>query len=230
MSGHDWTSLVVPDRFTYPPVRLQVSGAEAVFTRPEFTSERLSYPVMTPTAAIGLLSSVFWKPQIRWVVEQVDVLARGRWVNLRRNEVAVPITRDAVKQRYLDADSNVQQRMTTMLRDVRYRIHAQVWVHPDARDQDPAKWRDQFHRRVRRGQTFRTPFLGMRECHADIEQLDASPPIDWTEDLGIMLHSIEYDENSGKENYDWFEARVENGVMRIPRRGLLARQRAEGGI
>ncbi|MFT3874264.1 MAG: type I-C CRISPR-associated protein Cas5c [Nocardioides sp.] len=229
MASHDWSALAVPGPFRYPPLALQVAGDAAAFTRPEFTSERLSYPLMTPTAAIGLLSTVFWKPEIRWVIERIDVLAPVRWTNLRRNEVAVPITRDAVKQGYLDADKHVQQRMTTMLRDVRYRIHAHVWVHPEARDQDAAKWREQFRRRVDHGQTFRTPYLGMREFHADIEPVDDTAPVKWDEDLGIMLHSITYDERTGKETYDWFDARVENGVMHVPRRGLLAQHNAEVG-
>lgn len=221
-SHHSWVGLEVPESFRYSSVAVQTRGDLASFTRPEFTSERVSYSVMTPTAAIGLLSAIFWKPQFRWVIERIDVLAEPRWTNLKRNEVAVPITRDAMKHGYLDADEHVQQRMTTMLRDVHYRIHAQVWVHPDAEEQDAAKWRDQFNRRVRRGQSFRTPYLGMREFHADVEPADETPPIEWTEDLGVMLHSIRYDENKGTETYDWFDARVENGVMRIPRLGLMA--------
>lgn len=225
---HDWSDLTPPHDFHYPAVKLQVKGDLAAFTRPEMTSERLSYKLLTPSAAIGLLSAVLWKPQIRWVIEQIDVLAPVRWANLRRNELAVPATRESLKRGYLDADANVQQRMTTLLRDVHYRIHAHVWVHPEARDQDAAKWRAQFHRRVARGQTFRTPFLGMREFHADIVPADDTPSIDWTEDLGVMLHSIHYDPRTAEETYDWFEARVQHGVLRVPRHGLMA-QNAHSG-
>lgn len=221
-SHHAWEGLCPPDVFRDRPLALQVRGPYAAFTRPEFTSERMSYPLMTPTAAIGLLSSLFWKPQMRWVVTQIDVLSEVQWTSIRRNESETAITPTHRKQGYLDVDTAVQQRMTTMLRDVHYRVHAQVWVHPDADEQDPAKWRSQFRRRVDAGQSFRTPFLGMREFHADVTPADDSPTIDWTEDLGIMTHSITYDERTGKESYDWFDARVVGGSMAIPRLGLMA--------
>lgn len=226
-SHHSWVGVSTPDSFRDPPLVVQARGPYAAFTRPEFTSERLSYPIMTPSAAIGLLSATFWKPQIRWIVEQIDVLSEVNWTSLRRNESGAAITPSHRSAGYLDVDTAVQQRMTTMLRDVHYRIHAHVWVHPDADEQDPAKWRDQFRRRVDRGQSFRTPFLGMRELHADVTPADHSMPIEWTEDLGIMTHSITYDERTGKESYDWFDARVVDGVMRIPRRGLMAEHNAQ---
>lgn len=224
---HPWSRLSPPERFRYPPLAVQARGDFAGFTRPEFTSERFSYPIITPTAAIGLLSAIFWKPQIRWVIDRVDVLAPVRWMNLRRNESGTAITAAHRKTGYLDVDQVVQQRMTTMLRDVHYRIHANVWVHPEADDQDPAKWRDQFLRRVNRGRSFRTPFLGMREFHADVTLADDTPAIDWTEDLGIMLHSITYDDQTGRETYDWFDASVDRGTMRIPRLGLVGARNAE---
>ncbi len=219
MDVHDWDRLEVPETFRYPPVVMQVKGDYAAFTRPEFSSERIGYSAPTPTAAIGLLSAVFWKPQIRWVIEQIDILAPVRWSSIRRNEAAIPITRDSMKQGYLDVNGAVQQRMTTLLRDVHYRVHAHVWVHPEATETDSAKWRAQFHRRLERGQTFRTPFLGMREFHADIVPVDDTPPIDWTEDLGIRLHSLNYNQRGG-ETYEWFDAQVDHGVLRVPRRGI----------
>lgn len=201
---------------------VEASGEWACFTRPELVSERVSYPIMTPSAAVGLLSSVFWKPQFRWVVERIEVLAPVKWATFRRNESGTAITRDHVTKGYLDVDDTVQQRMTTMLRDVHYRIHANVWVHPEAREQDPAKYRDQFTRRVQRGQSFRTPFLGMREFHADVMEASDTPAIAWTEDLGVMHHSITYNEQTHAETYDWFDAKVVDGVMDIPRIGLMA--------
>lgn len=226
-SHHDWGDLKPPDKFRYPPIAIQVRGAYAAFSRPEMTSERVSYPLMTPTAAVGVLSAVFWKPQLRWVVEQIDVLAPVSWTNIRRNESGTAVTGDHRRSGYLDVDTVVQQRMTTLLRNVHYRIHAHVWVHPEAQEQDSAKWRDQLMRRVSRGQSFRTPFLGMREFHADVEPVDETRPIDWSEDLGIMLHSITYEERTSKESYDWFDASVVNGSMRIPRLGLMAQHNAE---
>ncbi|TAK68904.1 MAG: type I-C CRISPR-associated protein Cas5 [Actinomycetota bacterium] len=229
MSGshHSWAEVATGGPFRYSSLKVEASGDLACFTRPELASERVSYPIMTPTAAVGLLSAVFWKPQFRWVVERIDVLKPVKWTTFRRNESGSAITRDHVMRGYLDVDDMVQQRMTTMLRDVSYRIHANVSVHPEADEQDPAKWRDQFLRRVKRGQSFRQPFLGMRELHADVVEAGDSAPVQWDEDLGIMLHSISYDEGTGAEAYDWFEAKVSNGVMEIPRSGLMA-ERSEG--
>lgn len=226
-SHHRWSGLHAPDRFQYPALQVQVRGPYAAFTRPEFTSERVSYSLITPSAAIGVLTSVFWKPQMRWVIEQIDVLAPVQWTTLRRNESGTAITPDHRRAGFLDVDREVQQRMTAMLRDVHYRIHAHVWVHPDAEEQDAAKWRDQFSRRVARGQSFKTPFLGMREFHADVAPADATASIAWTEELGIMLHSVAYDDRTGKETYDWFEANVVEGVLVVPRAGLMARHNVE---
>lgn len=226
-SHHPWAGLHPPEEFRDPPIKVQVRGPYAAFTRPEFTSERMSYPVMTPTAGIGLMTAIFWKPQFRYVVERIDVLAPVQWTEIRRNESGTAITPAHRTQGYLNVDTAVQQRMTMMLRDVHYRIHAHVWVHPDAEEQNPAKWRDQLRRRVDRGQSFRTPFLGMRELHADVTPADGTPAIDWSEDLGIMTHSISYDDRTGKETYDWFDARVAQGSMAVPRLGLMAEHNAK---
>jgi CRISPR-associated protein Cas5d len=141
---------------------------------------------------------------------------------MRRNEVGV---RGQLGKPFLDAGKHVQQRMTTMLRDVHYRVCAQVWVHPEAEEQNAAKWRDQFRRRLQRGQTFRTPFLGMREFHADVQPSDDTPAIDWTEELGLVLHTIWVDGRGG-ETYEFFEARVTAGRMDVPPNGFLMGRRA----
>lgn len=217
---HDWSRLTIPDAFAYPAVEVECRGDLACFTRPEFNSERVSYSIMTPSAAVGLLSSIFWKPQFRYVIERIEVLAPVKWTTIRRNESAGAITRDSLAKGMLDVST--QQRMTTMLRDPHYRIAAHFWVHPEAEEQDSAKWRAQLSRRVERGQSFRTPFLGMREFHADVHPITDVQPLDWTEDLGVMAHSVNYHERTGKETYDWFDARVEQGSMTVPRLGLMA--------
>lgn len=218
---HDWSSVEPPDVFDDPPIVFEARGDLACFTRPEFQGERVSYPLMTPSAAVGLTTAIFWKPEVRYVVEAIDVLQRGGWLAMRRNEAGVPITRDAINRGGLAMDDVVQQRMTTMLRDVAYRIHVNIWVHPGAREQSPAKWRDQLRRRIQRGQSFRTPFLGMREFHADVtDRTDESPDHTWTEDLGPMVHSIQYDDRTGKESYSFFRASINRGTMRVPRAGF----------
>lgn len=221
MEHHDWAGIPIPNKFDDPPISLEVRGELACFTRPEFQAERVSYPLMTPSAAVGLVTAVFWKPEIRYVVDSIDVLQRGGWLSMRRNEAAIPITRDALRRGWLSMDDSVQQRMTTMLRDVAYRIHVNVWVHPGAREQHPAKWRDQLRRRIQRGQSFRTPFLGMREFHADVSPpTDQTPDRSWSEDLGPMVHSIQYDDRTGKESYSFFQAAISLGTMSVPRIGF----------
>ena len=219
-SHHDWTGLVPPATFEHPPLRVIVLADTACFTRAEFPSERVSYSVPTPTALVGTLSSVFWKPQFRWIIESVDVLRPIRWMTQQRNEVSdvQSLAKAASGSRYDVEDMRVQ-RQTMMLRDVAYRIHASIWQHPDA-EGTPAKWRDQFNRRVARGAYFRPPYLGMREHVADVLPDDPDLlPIASSQDLGLMLHTITYDEATGAEDYAWFHARLENGRMIVPRRG-----------
>ena len=226
---HDWDGLVPPERFRYPAMRVIVRADTACFTRAEFPSERVSYPVPTPSALAGVLSSVFWKPQFRWVVEAVDVLAPIRWVTQQRNEVnTVQSVLTAATGAGYDVEDMRVQRQTLMLRDVTYRVHANVWVHPKARD-EPAKQRDQFQRRVHRGRYFRPPYLGMREHVADVLPDDPDlPPIPHTEHLGLMLHTILFDPATGEETYTWFDARLENGTMTVPRSGLTLAAAAVG--
>lgn len=217
---HDWTGLVPPERFRYPAVVAIVTAETACFTRAEFPSERVSYQVPTPSALVGALSSVFWKPQFRWVVEAVDVLTPIRWATQMRNEVGEVQSLRQAGEGY-DVEKMRTQRQTLMLRNVAYRVHANVWVHPRATEQDPAKWRDQFHRRVARGGYFRPPYLGMREHVADFRADDpARQPIPLTQDLGLMLHSIAFNETTGAETYTWFNARIDSGTVRYPRAGI----------
>lgn len=228
---HRWDGLTQPTSFPFEPIDFQVSGELACFTRPEFSSERVSYPILTPTAAIGITSSIYWKPQIRWVVTQIDVLAPVSWSRMHRNEVGSPVSADNVSgETPFDVEKHRQQRNTLMLRDVHYRIHVQPWLHPDADAREglnhPAKHREMLSRRISKGQAFRQPSLGIREFVADVTPSDGRPRINWTEDLGVMLHSIIVDD-SGHESYDWFDARVLGGVMSVPRLGLMAQHNAQ---
>jgi len=203
-----------------PPVVVQVWGSGALFTRPEFRVERLTYPVMTPTAAIGVLESIFWKPEFAWVPVAIEVLRPIRQFTLRRNETNdLPSFRDAVgKGRRVDTVANRDQRNAVCLRDVAYRIHAQVELRPSATKPEAA-YRDQFRRRVARGACFQQPYLGAREFPAYFVEPDATPAVELTEDLGIMLHRIHH---GPPVTFDWFHARLEHGVLRIPEVGLPA--------
>jgi len=212
--------------WAFPDLVVEVAGPLACFTRPELKVERVSYPVMTPSAAVGVLESIFWKPEFRYVITAIEVLKDIQWVSIRRNEVKSVITpaevaalrRDPRRRYDVEADDR-DQRSTVALRDVAYRIRAQIVVKPHANAPE-VKYRDQLRRRVERGACFSQPFLGCREFSADFRP--PSPeltPIPHSEELGVMLHSIERPAGGG-ERYRWFRARLENGVMTVPRHPL----------
>jgi CRISPR-associated protein Cas5d len=204
-------------------VEVRVQGEFACFTRPEMKVERVTYPVITPSAARGVLEAIFWKPQFRWRIEEVAVLKPVRYFSILRNEVNSRQSDRSARnwQRAgsggYDAAGDRAQRHTLALREVDYLIRAQVELKPDVAD-DVAKYRDQFRRRVREGRCFATPYLGNREFAADFSEPDGSEsPIDWTDDLGLMLYDIEYAaDGSGRGTPRFFHAQIESGVLRIP--------------
>ncbi|POM27785.1 CRISPR-associated protein Cas5 [Actinomadura rubteroloni] len=206
-----------------PALVVEVGGPLACFTRPEYKSERLSYPVMTPSAARGVLEAIFWKPEFEYQITQIDVLSKIKWAAIRRNEVESMLTVDWVRKamadtsvRY-DVEDDRDQRNMVCLRDVDYRIHAQVRLRTHATEPID-KYRAMFRRRMDRGACFSQPFLGTREFSASyVRKLTDRPPIPHTEDLGVMLHSIEYGERG--ETYTWFLAELKDGVMHVPKEG-----------
>lgn len=223
------------DGWAFPDLVVEVWGALACFTRPELKSERVSYQVMTPSAANGLLQAIFWKPEFQYVIRRIEVLNRVQWQQLRRNEVrsvtslaGVRATQKEPAHRY-DVETDRDQRNTVALADVHYRIHTQIVVSPAARAGSngfpPAteeKYREQLRRRVKRGACFSQPFFGCREFTASFGPA-THKPVDpeaerWTEELGVMLHSIEYTPDG--ERYRWFRAQVQNGVLDVPRAAL----------
>lgn len=200
-----------------PPVVVQVKADGALFTRPELRVERVSYPVMTPTAAVGLLESIFWKPEFRWMPVKIEVLRPIRQFSLRRNETHhLPSLGDALAGECIDTVGNRDQRSALCLKDVEYRIFAQVQLHEHA-DKDASAYRDQFRRRVNRGSCFRQPFLGAKEFPAHFFEPDARKPIDDCIDLGVMLHRIHY---GPPPRFDWFTAMLDRGVLHVPAHGI----------
>ena len=220
-------------RYTHPPLTVEVEGPSACFTRPELKTERVSYPVMTPSAAKGVLEAIYWKPEFDYIVTAIEVLKPIRWVSVRRNEVTSMVTLDWVRkamtdttQRF-DVATDRDQRNTVFLRDVAYRIRAQVRPRRHAGNPE-ATYREQFRRRVDKGACFSQPFLGTRECSAAFGKDTGAAPCPVSEDLGTMLHSIAY--SPAGESYTWFDARLDNGVVRVPERGLeLAAAPAQPG-
>jgi len=204
------------------PVEVLVWGELACFTRPEMKVERVSYPVMTPSAARGVCEAIYWKPEVRWRIEEIHVLKPIRYFSILRNEVNSRASDRAagVWERGgggFDATADRAQRHTLALRNVAYRIRASFEQLPHD-DADPAKHRDQFRRRVRGGRCFATPYLGCREFSAFFAEPDGSEQaIDRTEPLGTILLDLEYaTDGSGRGRPVFFNAELDRGVLRVP--------------
>ena len=209
-------------------VRLSIWGERACFTRPEMKVERVSYDVITPSAARGILEAVHWKPAIRWVIDAIHVLAPIRHQSIRRNEVGHKAPAGSIKRAMnrgdleglgILVDEDRQQRASTVLVKPAYLIEAHFEMTDKAGAEDNAgKHLDIFKRRAQRGQCFHQPCLGTREFTAYFEWLaqDAPlpEPITETRDLGLMLWDIDHTHASRPSMF--FRARLENGVMQVP--------------
>jgi CRISPR-associated protein Cas5d len=221
------TPLVLPrSPDGHPPLVVQVSGEAALFSRPELKVERVTYPVMTPTAARGVMEAIFWKPEMRYRVVAIEVLKQIRQFTIRRNETSALVSvEQALRGGRVDTAAARDQRSAVCLRDVAYRIHAHIEL-TDQATKPAAAYRDQFRRRVSRGACFHQPYLGTREFTADFGDPDTTPRIDHTEDLGVMLHTIHF---GPPIRMEWFTARLDRGVLHIPARGIQTPAATEVG-
>lgn len=206
----------------YPPLEVKVWGDFACFTRPEMKVERVSYEVMTPSAARGVLEAIFWKPEFSWQVREIWVLKSIRHFSILRNEVNNKAVVSTARGWAEDgggyfAEDDRAQRHTLALRDVAYLIKADIVLRPHATD-EIAKYRDQFRRRVNRGQRHSMPYFGCREFAAHFEPPDGTEQsIEVTDDLGRMLFDLDYmSDGSGRGTPRFFSARLEAGVLKIP--------------
>lgn len=206
-----------------PPVEVKVWGEFACFTRPEMKVERVSYPVMTPTAARGVLEAIFWKPQFVWQIQEIHVLNEIRYASFIRNELSSKQSAQAAigwastgRGSYL-AYGDRTQRHTLALREVAYVIRADVRLKPGITD-NVAKYRDQFRRRVARGQCFSMPYLGCREFSAAFaEPTPVDRPVPITDSLGSMLLDVEHRPGQAGRPL-FFDAHLVNGVLQVPER------------
>ena len=211
-------------------IRVLIWGERACFTRPEMKVERVSYDVITPSAARGILDAIHWKPAIRWSVNRIHVLKPIRFESIRRNEVGGKISPASVIKamkaestaglaNYVDEDR--QQRASTILRDVAYVIEAHFELTLKAGPDDSVgKHLDIFNRRARKGQCFQMPCMGVREFPANfqlLEEGDALPEkhesVLPARDLGWMLHDIDFAQNMTPR---FFRAQMSNGVIDVP--------------
>jgi CRISPR-associated protein Cas5d len=206
----------------YPPVEVKVWGELACFTRPEMKVERVSYDVITPSAARGVLEAIFWKPEFSWRLREIWVLKPIRHISILRNEVNSKAIVSTAKEWAENgggyfAEDDRAQRHTLALRDVAYLIKADLVLKPHATD-DVAKYRDQFRRRVDRGQCHSIPYFGCREFAAHFGRPDGSEqPIHLSDDLGRMLFDIDYTtDDSGQGSPRFFRAYIESGIVKVP--------------
>lgn len=204
----------------YTPVSVKVWGEMACFTRPEMKVERVTYDVMTPSAARGVLEAIFWKPEFRWRVLRIHVLQPIRRISVMRAELKSKASVRSAQAWARDGggyfiEDDHTQRHTLALRDVAYLIEADVELRTQSGDAHPAKYRDQFRRRVARGQCFHHPYLGCREFTAAFGESDGTEQaIDQSEDLGRMLFDLLYDGEQKRPLF--FKARLDDGVLHVP--------------
>lgn len=227
-------------------IRLHVTGDYALFTRPEMKAERVSYDVMTPSAARGVLEAIYWKPQIRWVIDRLHVLRPIQFTSIRRNEVAskIPLApaRAAMKAGQgnigLHIEEDRQQRAALVLRDVGYIIEAHFDLierrfekgGPELPAKDcEGKHLDMFTRRARAGQCFQQPYFGTREFPARFTLIEPDaepppselPPADRDRDFGYMLHDLAFDQDPKTKAVRsttprFFRAQMKDGVIAVP--------------
>jgi len=203
-------------------VKLKVWGDYACFTRPEMKVERVSYDVMTPSAARGILEAIYWKPAIRWVIDRIHVLNPIRFDNIRRNELGGKLAPGTVKAAMNDGcspvevfiEENRQQRAALILRDVAYVIEAH-FEFSGSEDNNPTKHKEVFDRRASKGQYFHHPYLGCREFPAHFDPVGDIPPSvhGGEKDLGWILHDIDFEKDMEAK---FFRAIMHNGIIEVP--------------
>ena len=223
---------------------LEVRGPYACFTRPEMKVERVSYDVITPSAARAIFEAILWKPAIRWRITKIAVISPIRWITVRRNEVGKVAS---PRSDGILIEDDRQQRAGLFLRDVNYRLHGEFdFIAPDRRahvynplpewlidvdeveelgiadvraDETEAKYAAMFERRAKKGQCFNQPYFGCREFSCEFRLADRekeSPsPIDETRDLGWMLYDLDFSESADPRPM-FFRPVMNRGVISVP--------------
>jgi CRISPR-associated protein Cas5d len=211
---------------------LEVWGDYACFTRPELKVERVSYDVMTPSAARAIFEAIFWKPAIRWEVTRIEVLNPIRWFSIKRNEVGKTMSPASSG---IIIEENRQQKSSLVLRDVRYRLYANLVFMPVEKrgpqfrpepdrmaDENPGKYNAMFERRAAKGQCFNQPYLGCREFSCGFKLVNdpvkGEGCIDETRDLGIMLYDMDFKDRYGEKPAEalFFRAKLDKGAIVVP--------------
>ncbi|PID74151.1 MAG: type I-C CRISPR-associated protein Cas5 [Desulfobacterales bacterium] len=203
-------------------IKLRVWGKYALFSRPEMKVERVSYDIITPSAARGIIDAIYWKPEIQWVIDRLHVFNPIRFDNIRRNELSFKASTARIKKAMKDGKSPVeifiedtrQQRAAMVLRDVAYGIEAHFEI--KGGENNAGKHIEMFKRRARKGQFFHQPYLGCREFPAHFEWVEDMFPtsgLGGERDLGWMLHDIDFENGMTAK---FFRANMKNGVIDVP--------------
>lgn len=215
-------------------VSLHVTGEYALFTRPEMKAERVSYDVMTPSAARGILEAIYWHPGLRWHVERITVLNPIVFDSVRRNELGGKMSVSAIKSAMKDGGRQLprqfiqkdrQQRASLLLRDVAYIIDAHFTLCREqlTGDDTQEKFYNIFLRRARQGQCFHQPYFGCREFPAAFRLPEPEDKSFYAEeeyrDLGWMLWDMEYQTPGCPARF--FRAAMERGVVAVPEEAVL---------
>ena len=209
-------------------IQLEVWGDYALFTRPEMKVERVSYDVITPSAARGILEAIYWHPGMRWVIDRIQVCQPIRFTNIRRNEVKATISGRVMKVAmergktipYMDASKEIQQRASLLLTDVRYVITAHFDMTEKAAEGDnPGKFQDIIKRRLQKGQYYHQPYFGCREFPVYFQEAAGAYPcveeLHGEKDLGYMLYDLDYS-NPEDVRPMFFRAVMKDGVIIVP--------------
>jgi len=205
-------------------IKLKVWGDYACFTRPEMKVERVSYDVMTPSAARGILEAIYWKPAIVWEIDRIHIMKPVKFDNIRRNEVLGKIPMKSVKEAFQgreavifkDPNDERVQRASLILRDVCYFIEAHFNKTDKAGPEDSVeKHYNVALRRMRKGQCFHHPYFGCREFPVQFEFVDGEIPkseLDGKKDLGLMLWDIDFAHDMKAV---FFRAEMNEGVIDV---------------
>lgn len=206
-------------------VRIECWGEYACFTRPELKVERVSYEMLTPSAARGLVEAIFWHPGMKYVIDRIYLLKPIKFTNIRRNEVKYKVSANNMltaarqgKSSYLSTREDIAQRAATVLRDVHYCIDLHFEMTENANDTDNSgKFREMLCRRARKGQCYHQPYFGCREFPARfrlLEDDESINPYPESRQLGFMLYDMDY---SDREHIRpmFFQAELKNGVLDV---------------
>ena len=208
-------------------IKVHVWGDYALFSRPELKVERCSFDMITPSAARGLLESVYWHPGLKWRIDKIYVCKPIRFTSVRRNEIkskalassALSVMNGSRKDISISSKKEIVQRAALILKDVDYVIEAHFDMTERANETDnPGKFKDIIMRRLRQGACYHQPYFGCREFPASFglfeeDEVETAYPGE-RKDLGVMLYDMEY-KDEGQIQPMFFRAILEDGVLNL---------------